>query len=324
MQKPECFPCRLGNNQTVFGQRLDITGETPFSITNQVLKLGLGTKKVKNTFLTIQTILQARVTLGRFVETFLPWKVIIVYVTIIVKIITIFVVLVLISGSCYANFSLLFTRPGNACSLSSRGQPLSKMDKLIEIQQVNITDTMAWALFKSGDDQSLNVLLSRYFRPLLHYGSKFSKDRSLIEDVIQDLFLDFLERRTHLGNPVSVKNYLFKCLRNNLIRAMNENMVNIEMPEKEDLFADFENIEKFLVSLDESTELTSKITRFFSFLTKRQKEVLFLRYYENLDNDEIAEMMGISKQSVSNLLLKSINVLRENWIFVPIFFTSCC
>ncbi|MNL52910.1 RNA polymerase sigma factor [compost metagenome] len=99
---------------------------------------------------------------------------------------------------------------------------------------------------------------------------------------------------------------------------MNENMVNIEMPEKEDLFADFENIEKFLVSLDESTELTSKITRFFSFLTKRQKEVLFLRYYENLDNDEIAEMMGISKQSVSNLLLKSINVLRENWIFLPL------
>lgn len=194
------------------------------------------------------------------------------------------------------------------------------MDKLIEIQQVNITDTVAWALFKSGDDQSLNILLSRYFRPLLHYGSKFSKDRSLVEDVIQDLFLDFLERRTHLGNPVSIKNYLFKCLRNNLIRAMNDNMVNIEMPEKEDLFADFENIEKFLVSLDESTELTSKITRFFSFLTKRQKEVLFLRYYENLDNDEIAEMMGISKQSVSNLLLKSINVLRENWIFVPFLF----
>jgi RNA polymerase sigma factor (sigma-70 family) len=196
------------------------------------------------------------------------------------------------------------------------------MDKWIEVQQVDTTDAMTWALFKSGDDESLNVLLSRYFRPLLHYGSKFSKDRSLVEDVIQDLFLDFLERRTHLGNPVSVKNYLFKCLRNNLIRAVKETLVRVEMPEKEDLFVDFENIEKFLVGLDESTELTSKITRFFSFLTKRQKEVLFLRYYENLDNDEIAEMMGISKQSVSNLLLKSVNVLRENWIFIPLLFAG--
>jgi DNA-directed RNA polymerase specialized sigma24 family protein len=173
------------------------------------------------------------------------------------------------------------------------------MDKWIEVQQVDTTDAMTWALFKSGDDESLNVLLSRYFRPLLHYGSKFSKDRSLVEDVIQDLFLDFLEKRTHLGNPVSVKNYLFKCLRNNLIRAVKETMVHVE-----------------------STELTSKITRFFSFLTKRQKEVLFLRYYENLDNDEIAEMMGISKQSVSNLLLKSVNVLRENWIFIPLLFAG--
>lgn len=219
----------------------------------------------------------------------------------------------LIGPCCYRELS-------NASSLNSRGQPLSKMDKVIEIQQVNVSDTVAWALFKSGDDRSLNVLLSRYFRPLLHYGSKFSKDRSLVEDVIQDLFLDFLERRTHLGDPVSVKNYLFKCLRNNLIRAMKEGMVSIEMPEKDDFFVDFENIEKFLVSLDESAELTSKIARFFTFLTKRQKEVLFLRYYENLDNDEIAEMMGISKQSVSNLLLKSINVLRENWIFIFFLF----
>jgi RNA polymerase sigma factor (sigma-70 family) len=207
-------------------------------------------------------------------------------------------------------------------SVNSRCQTPKKMDKWIEVQQVDTTDAMTWALFKSGDDESLNVLLSRYFRPLLHYGSKFSKDRSLVEDVIQDLFLDFLEKRTHLGSPVSVKNYLFKCLRNNLIRAVKETLVRVEMPEKEDLFVDFENIEKFLVGLDESTELTSKITRFFSFLTKRQKEVLFLRYYENLDNDEIAEMMGISKQSVSNLLLKSVNVLRENWIFIPLLFAG--
>lgn len=186
----------------------------------------------------------------------------------------------------------------------------------MEAQQEDTSDAMTWALFKSGDDQSLNVLLSRYFRPLLHYGSKFSKDRSLVEDVIQDLFLDFLEKRTHLGNPASVKNYLFKCLRNNLIRAMKETTGNIEIQEKQDLFIDFENIERFLITLDESTELAAKISRFFTFLTKRQKEVLFLRYYENLDNDEIAEVMGISKQSVSNLLLKSINILRENWVFL--------
>lgn len=194
------------------------------------------------------------------------------------------------------------------------------MDKVIENHQEDISDAMVWSLFKDGNDQSLNTLLLRYFRPLLHYGSRFSKDRSLVEDVIQDLFLGFLEKRTHLGDPVSVKNYLFKCLRNNLIRAMKEHAVHVELPEKDELFVDFENIEKFLVGLDESAELALKMSRFFSFLTKRQKEVLFLRYYENLDNDEIAEIMGISKQSVSNLLLKSVNVLRENWVFILLLF----
>jgi RNA polymerase sigma factor (sigma-70 family) len=194
------------------------------------------------------------------------------------------------------------------------------MDKVIENHREDISDAMVWSLFKGGNDQSLNTLLLRYFRPLLHYGSRFSKDRSLVEDVIQDLFLGFLEKRTHLGDPVSVKNYLFKCLRNNLIRAMKEHAVHVELPEKDELFVDFENIEKFLIGLDESAELALKMSRFFSFLTKRQKEVLFLRYYENLDNDEIAEIMGISKQSVSNLLLKSVNVLRENWVFILLLF----
>ncbi|MFC0182244.1 RNA polymerase sigma factor, sigma-70 family [Pseudarcicella hirudinis] len=181
-----------------------------------------------------------------------------------------------------------------------------------------VTDSEIWCQFKSGDEKALSELMSRYFRSLLHYGTKFTRKHSLIEDVIQDLFLELLERRNFIGNPPSVKNYLFKALRNNLIRAINDDSLSFSLIEKDDLLVEIDNIEEILVKADESEELHSKINHFFTLLSKRQKEALFLKYYENLSNDEIAQIMGINKQSVSNLLQQSITILRNNWVLLLI------
>lgn len=192
------------------------------------------------------------------------------------------------------------------------------MEKMLLDHDENLTDSLVWAMFREGDDRSMNLLLLRYFRPLLHYGSKFTNDRLLVEDVIQDLFLGFLEKRELLSSPACLKNYLFKCLRNNLVRAIKQNTKAFSIHENEDIFTDLENIEEVLVATDESEEISMKLNRHFLSLTKRQKEALFLRYYENRSNDEIAEIMEINKQSVSNLLLKSLAILRENWVHVLI------
>jgi RNA polymerase sigma factor (sigma-70 family) len=190
---------------------------------------------------------------------------------------------------------------------------------MFENHPESITDNAAWSMFKDGNDQSLNILLSRYFRPMLHYGSKFTKDRFLVEDVIQDLFLEFLEKRNRLGDPASVKNYLLKCLRNNLIRALKAQGQQYDISEDQDLVIEPENMERFLISIDESAELSSKINSYFALLTSRQRECLFLRFYQDLSNDEIAQIMGINKQSVSNLLARSISVLKENWVYMLIY-----
>lgn len=196
------------------------------------------------------------------------------------------------------------------------------MNNMFENHPEPLSDNVVWDMFKNGDDRCLNMLLSRYFRPMLHYGSKFTKDRFLVEDVIQDLFLEFLEKRHRLGDPASVKNYLLKCLRNNLIRALKAQGGQQDLDGDYDLAVESDNMEKFLIELDESAELSSKINNYFSLLTSRQRECLFLRFYQDMSNEEIAQVMGINKQSVSNLLAKSISVLKENWVYVFIYFQS--
>lgn len=183
-----------------------------------------------------------------------------------------------------------------------------------------ISDIVLWQNFKEGNDNALSEIMRRYFRALLQYGTKFTKNRLLVEDTVQDLFLELLERRRYISTPESVKNYLFKALRNNLNRAVNKNNLFIELVDHEDcLLVELENIEQTLIAQNSLNDLKSKFNQYFKLFTKRQKEALHLKYYESLSHDEISLIMEINKQSVSNLLQQSINILKNNWIIFLLF-----
>ena len=124
----------------------------------------------------------------------------------------------------------------------------------------HVSDSLLWLNFKNGDGDALSELMRRYFRSLLQYGTKFTKNKSLIEDTIQDLFLELLERKAYLSTPASVKNYLFKALRNNLIRAVNKSNLSTDFLEQEDeQMIEFENIEFMLLQEDDLNGIAFKI-----------------------------------------------------------------
>jgi RNA polymerase sigma factor (sigma-70 family) len=49
-----------------------------------------------------------------------------------------------------------------------------------------------------------------------------------------------------------------------------------------------------------------------SGLSKRQQEVIYLRFYVDADIDEIAEIMGLNRQSVYNLLHEGLKKLKKS------------
>lgn len=57
-------------------------------------------------------------------------------------------------------------------------------------------------------------------------------------------------------------------------------------------------------------------------MPKRQREVIYLQYYQNLTRDEIAKIMDINQQSVSNLLQAAFKSFRENWEILNIILVS--
>jgi RNA polymerase sigma factor (sigma-70 family) len=180
-----------------------------------------------------------------------------------------------------------------------------------------VSDEQLWGQLKQGEKDALSELARRFYRPLLHYGTRFTTDHDLIKDTIQDVLLTLWQGRDRLGEaPASsarfVKFYLFKTLRHRLFKEFKRRELfqsdheEDELPEEEADFA-------FIQQQQEVSDL-AQLQRLLDQLTPRQREILYLRYYEDLSLDEIAQLTGINRQSVANTLHRTLVKLRGDWI----------
>src|SRR5688500_10958520 len=89
----------------------------------------------------------------------------------------------------------------------------------ILIQKTNgdSLDAEIWNKFKSGDKRALSYIYSRYFEKLYNYGSRITDDFGLVEDSIQDLFVEFWNNREEIADVRNIKSYFYKSLRRKII-----------------------------------------------------------------------------------------------------------
>lgn len=170
-----------------------------------------------------------------------------------------------------------------------------------------------WNSFKSGDRDSFAKIYNAYIEDLLSYGYRVTSNRQLIKDSIQDVFLSLWQQRQNLSETNSIKFYLFRALRNRIVRNIgiqHERPVFSDHLFIEDVLIDFP-FEDVLMENETYQEQVERLQNAISQLPKRQQEVVQLRYNQNFSLEEIADLMQISNQSVRNLLHRSITELRR-------------
>ncbi|QNK61569.1 sigma-70 family RNA polymerase sigma factor [Pedobacter sp. PAMC26386] len=170
-----------------------------------------------------------------------------------------------------------------------------------------------WFLLKIGDANALESLYKLYSNALYNYGSKFTIDKDLIKESIQELFVNIWTRREFIGHPADVKNYLFKSFRLSIFKKSSILQKLEEYQETENYpFSVTLNIEDIIIEGEKKDELKKRLESALQRLTDRQKEAVFLKFYENLSYDEIAEVMGISVKAIYKIMARSLSFLREN------------
>ena len=171
-----------------------------------------------------------------------------------------------------------------------------------------------WGAFVAGDAGIFEHVYNTFFNVLYNYGCQYTKDTELVEDAVQELFVRFWKNRATLNEPPSLKNYLFKAFRNHMndrLKAAGKYVVDdfgehspfewVPSAEETQLVAEKERIRK------------KKLEAAMGNLTDRQREAIFLRFYEEFTYPEIADMMGITVKATYKLMARSISTMREHF-----------
>jgi len=173
--------------------------------------------------------------------------------------------------------------------------------------------SILWQKFTEGDHEAFSQLYL-YFRPrLLHYGLKIHPAPELIEDCIQDLFyqLYFLGEKQHDIENITV--YVFISLRRKILRTLHIQRRFQSVSHNPEIFetAITFSPEDMIISSEHERLKATGLTAILNHLSPRQREIVYLRYYNGLDNREIAGVLGISYQVVQNVIYKAFKKLRN-------------
>ncbi|WP_298300939.1 sigma-70 family RNA polymerase sigma factor [Hydrotalea sp.] len=167
-----------------------------------------------------------------------------------------------------------------------------------------------WIAARDGDVQSFKALHHHLFEGLYAYAFKLLDDETLSNEAVQDLFVKLWVRKEFINTIQQVKPYFYAALRKQILnhfRDLKLKSIKIQLSQQPDIAFSPEDI---IVKKESDFILQQKISLLLNQLPKRQKEVIYLRYFENLDPQQIAEIMGINYQSVSNLTQKALHKLR--------------
>lgn len=167
-----------------------------------------------------------------------------------------------------------------------------------------------WQLFLQGEEQALAYLYRRYYNDLLNYGIKLSGNKDVADDSIQDMFLKLWRNRQHIANIDYIKPYLLKVLRRHI-------QINLDINTRfthsfsQDIFSLEFSAEDFLIKEEVDSEMRQKILRALNLLSTRQREAIYLRFFEGLEYESIAHIMEMNLQSVRNIIFRGMKTLRD-------------
>ena len=169
-------------------------------------------------------------------------------------------------------------------------------------------DILLWESFRRGDRDAFAALFRNHYETLYRYGGKFTTDTQLLEDCIQELFIELWKANSRT-EVLSVRSYLLKSLKYKLLRKFRKQR-DTPLPVEDDLSFEWSH-ESFLIAQQENAEKRQKILKALDQLSHRQKEIVYLKYYQNLSYEEVSEVMNINYQVARNLLYQAMKSLRK-------------
>ncbi len=168
-----------------------------------------------------------------------------------------------------------------------------------------------WAKLKDGDVHAMGNLYDIYVDELFAYGMQFSKDKSHVMDAIHDLFLNLFKYRKSLAETDNVTFYLFRSLKNNILKIENKNRVFVPFLHDENENSGEASIEERICAEEFQNKREYRLAKAITKLSKKQRKALFLRYTEERSYEDVAVIMNVSVQTSRTIIYRAVKTLRK-------------
>ncbi len=177
-----------------------------------------------------------------------------------------------------------------------------------------------WHEFQSGSQHAFQQIHQYHIGHLLNYGLRLNGSLSTVEDCIQDVFVELWHYRQKLAQPASVRFYLLRALRNRLRAQYRRDQPFVsgwdddgEQAGQNRLPFDTEpSAEEQLIALDIDADRKALIHQALQTLTARQREIIYLRYFNDLTYEQICEVMQINYQTARSQIYTALKMIRKN------------
>ncbi len=172
------------------------------------------------------------------------------------------------------------------------------------------SDAEVWSDFKRGSQEAFSYLYRTHYRKLYNYGYSIIADKELLKDALQELFLELWRDREKLGQAQSIQVYLLVSFRRKVfgkIRSIRKKRLEGEDPPGAE-----DSYETSVIARQEEEAQGKRLSQELNCLPKRQKEAIYLRFYQELTYQQITEIMNLQYQTVRDLICKGLKTLRQN------------
>lgn len=186
------------------------------------------------------------------------------------------------------------------------------LPKGLQENEANNLDEL-WTEIRKRNSNALSTLFCLSYSWLFDYGYKVVPREGFVKDAIQELFLNLWEKRKDINEAHSVKAYLLSSFRRIVFRRLEKqkNRIKRNYDYKENTFDDLYNIEELIIHFETGSKKKKELARAIKSLSKRQREVIYLKFYNGLSSKEIAIIMDINRQSVYNHVSMAISKMQE-------------
>lgn len=177
---------------------------------------------------------------------------------------------------------------------------------------MNAVQSEIWEQISVGNEQAYVQAYTYYYKRFYNYGKKFTENVLLLEDVVQEALFTIWDKRTLIKTLNYPASYFYNAFRYQLFYKLKQSQKTIL--ENIDAFDLEFSGEQVLIKKENDQMLENKLKDALNTLTSKQKEAIFLRFYEGLSYDEVAAILNITTKATYKIMARALEKLKETML----------